>query len=64
MRPRKISTIVPPEQHAQLTKIAHQNKTTIGEILRWGAGLAVAVAKAQNGMQVRGLAPDHRRKGE
>jgi len=63
-RPRKVSTLIPPSQHAQLARIAKTSHTTIGEVLRWGAGLAVAVAAAQNGNMQPAFEPDHRRKGD
>ena len=62
MKTRKVSTLVPVNQHAELSKVAKRQGTTIGEVVAFGASLAVAVLKIQGFSPA--LAPDHRRKGE
>ena len=64
MKTRKVSTLVPATQHAELSKVAKRQGTTIGEVVAYGARLAVAVFKTSGNGTTPALAPDHRRKGE
>ena len=61
MRTRKVSALVPAKEHAELTKLAKQHGTTVGELVAFGARLSTAVLKI--GGCDPALAPDHRRKG-
>jgi hypothetical protein len=61
MTTRKVSALVPTTEHRQLLQLAKKHKTTVGQLVAFGARLSVAF------LQSEGATPniplDRRRKG-
>jgi hypothetical protein len=62
MTTRKVSALVPTTEHRRLSQLAKKHKTTVGQLVAFGARLSVAFLRSE-GDTVPNIPLDRRRKG-